>query len=88
MDEVTNDPMIHRLKDALTNTAYACSSFDRLSGGTANFTYRGYLEIPEDGISSIVIKHSEPYIARVPSWPLDISRCVGTVLAIRDRVIN
>ncbi|KAJ5729876.1 Aminoglycoside phosphotransferase [Penicillium malachiteum] len=55
----------------LESTPYACSSLTRLSGGTANFIYRGTLSGSHD---SIIIKHSKDYVASNPNFMLDTQR--------------
>ena len=46
------------VQKALASTPYACSSIERLSGGIANFTYRGHLSNPlVDGSRSVIIKY-------------------------------
>ncbi|KUJ07914.1 kinase-like protein [Mollisia scopiformis] len=55
----------------LSQTAYACSSLIPISGGTANFVFRG---IHRDG--TIIIKHSTNFASCNRDFPLDISRCI------------
>jgi len=69
-----SDPFAETIQIALSKTPYACSKLTRLSGGNANFTYRGYLlDRPDE---TIIIKHAEDYVARNPEWKLDIERAV------------
>jgi hypothetical protein len=61
----------------LFHTIYACSSLTLLSGGTANFLFRGILAQPlEDGTKTIVLKHSEEFVAANRNFELDVTRCV------------
>ncbi|KAJ5281117.1 Aminoglycoside phosphotransferase [Penicillium angulare] len=57
--------------EQLAQTPYACSSLTRLSGGTANFIYRGTLNTTQE---SIIIKHSKDYVASNPNFKLDTER--------------
>ncbi|KAJ5675464.1 hypothetical protein N7462_008361 [Penicillium macrosclerotiorum] len=70
---VETDEVRDELAQQLEQTPYACSSFSRLSGGTANFVYRG---IPRSGNpKSIVIKHAKNYLASNADFKLDAARC-------------
>lgn len=61
----------------LSSTPFACSSFTKLSGGTANFIYRGVLSQPlPDGTSTIIAKHAEDYLASNADFKLSAERCV------------
>lgn len=61
----------------LSTTAYACSSVEQLSGGTANFVFRGtLLRSRPDGTTTVVIKHTEDYIASNREFKLSAQRCV------------
>ena len=61
----------------LSSTSYACSSLEALSGGTANFIFKGVLANPlPDGTTQVAIKHGEGYIASNPDWQLSTGRCV------------
>ena len=65
------------LLEYLSKTQYACSAIIPLSGGVSNFTYRGQLSRPLfSGENTIVIKHTEPYVARNKSYVLDSIRSV------------
>lgn len=65
-----------KVQASLANGPYACSSLEKLSGGTANFVYRGVLRTPlEDGAHTVVIKHTEPYVASNPAFKLTSTRC-------------
>jgi len=62
----------------LNSTPYACSSLTALSGGNANFIFRGSLKqkLP-DGTPEVVIKHGEPYVAMSKNFEIPTSRCVS-----------
>ncbi len=66
-----------RVEDELSGTPYACSSLTPLSGGTANYIFRGNLEreLP-GGVQAVVVKHGEPYAALSHTLQLPTSRCV------------
>ncbi|KAF7595174.1 hypothetical protein BBP40_007141 [Aspergillus hancockii] len=61
----------------LSTTPYACSSIEKLSGGTANFVFRGTLLRPlSDGTTTVVIKHTEDYVASNRDFKLSAERCL------------
>ena len=71
------DDISIKVQESLKATPYDCTSFVKLSGGTANFVYRGTLAVPlEDGSKTVVVKHSESYVALNPSFKLTTTRCV------------
>jgi len=73
----TTDETMLQVRKALEGGPYACTSLVKLSGGTANFVYRGNLVVPfEDGTKTIVIKHTEDYVAQHPAFKLTPERCV------------
>jgi hypothetical protein len=73
----SEDPIATKVLENLKGGPYACISLVRLSGGFANFTYRGILTCPLPGqTSTIIIKHAEPYIATNSSWKIDVIRSV------------
>ncbi|KAL7917507.1 kinase-like domain-containing protein [Trichoderma austrokoningii] len=68
------------IKDAvrkeLEGTKYAVSSLTPLSGGTANFIYHARLRKPlSGGVSEVVLKHGEAYVALHPDFKLEMVRC-------------
>ncbi|TVY41389.1 4-hydroxytryptamine kinase [Lachnellula subtilissima] len=72
----SKDEMLDQVQISLSHGPYACASLTKLSGGTANFVYRGTLIKPlEDGTKTIVIKHTEPYVASNPNFKLASTRC-------------
>lgn len=63
--------------DELDGTQYACAELKPLTGGTANFIFRGVLSKPlQDGTMEVVVKHGEGYVASHPDFKLSTSRCV------------
>ncbi|RAL04967.1 uncharacterized protein BO80DRAFT_490598 [Aspergillus ibericus CBS 121593] len=61
----------------LAETPYACSSLTPLSGGTANFVYRALLSHPlPDGTKSVIVKHSEAFVAANREFKLPAERCL------------
>jgi hypothetical protein len=77
----TADEVSQQVQESVKDGPYACSSLVKLSGGTANFVYRGVLVTPlEDGSRTIVIKHTEPYVASSPNFKLTATRCVSSYL--------
>ena len=66
-----DDEIAIKIQATLANTEWKVTKLDRISGGNANFTYRGYLE--RDG-KTIFIKHAEPFAALNQAYALDASR--------------
>ncbi|KAL4804817.1 kinase-like domain-containing protein [Aspergillus unguis] len=65
------------IQQELSITSFACSSLTRLSGGTANFVYRGVLSTPlADGTSTVIVKHAEDYLASNEEFKLSAKRCL------------
>ena len=65
------------LLEYLAQTPFACSGITRLSGGFSNFTYRGQLIHPVIGREkTVIIKHTEPYVAANRAFVLDVIRSV------------
>ncbi|KAL5328925.1 hypothetical protein ACEPPN_002434 [Leptodophora sp. 'Broadleaf-Isolate-01'] len=70
------DEMKTKVENSLKDGPYACTSLEKLSGGTANFVYRGTLATPlSDGTKTVVIKHTEGYVAQSPGFKLTTTRC-------------
>ncbi|KGO70485.1 Aminoglycoside phosphotransferase [Penicillium italicum] len=67
LDETQN-----KIVEQLSPTPFACTSLTRLSGGTANFVYRGTLS--STGLS-IIIKHTKDHSASNPDFKIDVTRC-------------
>ncbi|KIW01974.1 uncharacterized protein PV09_06809 [Verruconis gallopava] len=66
-----DDTIAEKIKCTLSKTDWKVSRLERIAGGNANFTYRGYLE---SGNGTIVIKHSEPFAALNADYQLDVGR--------------
>lgn len=78
MAEPAADEISYRVASELGPTRFACTSLAPLSGGTANFIFRGKLQKPlDDGTAEIVVKHGEGFVAQSPALKLSTSRCVG-----------
>ena len=73
----TDEQISQEILDELNNTAYACSSLERLPGGVINYVFRGTLATPlADGAKEVAVKHTESALARAPEWNLPTARCV------------
>lgn len=59
------------LPDILRRLSYDCSHLERLSGGTANFVFRGTRDS-----DSVIVKHTKDYIASNREFQLPAERCV------------
>jgi hypothetical protein len=80
--EVLNETA-QRVLASLESSPYACQTLDRLTGGTANFVYRGTLVTPlADGSKTVVIKHSEEYSATNRNFKISRTRCVSSLSLI------
>ncbi|KAJ5752205.1 hypothetical protein N7520_009122 [Penicillium odoratum] len=66
------DDVRDQIAKELSQTPFACPSLTRLSGGTANFVYRG---TPASSPDSIIIKHTKDHVASNPNFKLDTKRC-------------
>jgi hypothetical protein len=77
--DIPDDPIAKNIQDALKKTRWKVSRLERIPGGDANFTYRGWLKKPDKGNSNdtIVIKHAEPYGALNREWAIDVGRAVS-----------
>ncbi|KAL3494906.1 kinase-like domain-containing protein [Aspergillus germanicus] len=76
------------VKDAvakeLSDSPYPCSTLTQLSGGTANFVYRGVLSEPlQDGTTTVIVKHTEDYVASNRDFKLSAQRCLVEESALR-----
>lgn len=81
-NEEDEQTFAQQILDELAHTTYACSGLTKLSGGTANFLYRGTLLEPLKGDAdtkaahTVVIKRSTNYVAINRNFPLDVTRCI------------
>ena len=85
LDQAEEDALSTRVLQELSETPYACSSLTQLTGGTANFVYRGTLAQPLPTLNgstakSIIVKHSTDFAATNRDFPLDVTRCVTMTL--------
>ena len=66
-----------KVQESLAETPFACTSLSPLSGGTTNFLYRGTLKSPlPDSSKTIIVKHTEGYVASSPGFKITETRCV------------
>ncbi|KAL2181986.1 kinase-like domain-containing protein [Thermothelomyces heterothallicus CBS 202.75] len=69
----------------LSNTEYACSNLQPLSGGTANFIFKGTLIQPlANGTKEVAVKHGEGYVASVPGFRIPTTRCRAEVECLKS----
>lgn len=77
MDTDTSAEIATRITASLQDGPYATRSLEKLSGGTANFVYRVLLSKPlEDGTKTVVVKHTEGFVALNPTFKIAENRCV------------
>lgn len=80
--QAEKEELFAQLLQDLSQTPYACSSLAQLSGGTANFVFRGILAQPissQDGTGAsktVIIKHSMEFVSGNRNFLLDVSRSV------------
>jgi len=67
-----DDSIAEKIRSTLAETPWKVEKLDRISGGNANFTYRGHLE--QSSGDTIFIKHAEPFAALNQEYALDASR--------------
>ncbi|KAL4907442.1 hypothetical protein BDW74DRAFT_124355 [Aspergillus multicolor] len=80
----TNAKVQEAVAAGLSSGPFACSSLTRLSGGTANFVYRGNLSQPlADGTKTVIVKHAEDYLASNAEFKLSAKRCLIEESALR-----
>ena len=80
-----------KINQSLISTPYDCTSLTRLSGGTANFVYRGILQRPlDDGTKTVIIKHAEEFLASAKDFKLTADRCVCsfTMVYLKKKYAN
>lgn len=65
------DEIADKIKAVLDKTEWRVTKLTRVSGGNANFTYRGFLA---DHDQTIFIKHAEPFAALNQGYMLDATR--------------
>lgn len=80
MAESTPETIATQITKELASTSLGCSALTPLSGGTANFIFKGQLlKSLDDGTTEVVIKHGEGYSASFSSLKLSTDRCVSPV---------
>ncbi|KAK4250571.1 kinase-like domain-containing protein [Corynascus novoguineensis] len=68
----------------LSNTEYACSDLKPLSGGTANFIFKGTLnKALADGTNEVTVKHGEDYVALIPGFQIPTTRCRAEIECLK-----
>jgi hypothetical protein len=87
LTETETGELSDRILQRLLQTQYACSSLAQMSGGTANFVFRGLLTEPLphalDGIETgtakktVIVKHSAAFLSVNRDFAVDASRCVS-----------
>ncbi|PWY79817.1 phosphotransferase enzyme family protein [Aspergillus eucalypticola CBS 122712] len=74
---MSDKDLLNIVSQELAGTQYASSSLTPLSGGTANFVYRAQLNQPlQDGTISVIVKHTEAFIALNREFKLPAERCL------------
>jgi hypothetical protein len=78
LQQADYDQLCIKIEKELSQTRYSCLSLSPLSGGSANFLFRGTLSQPlEDGSQTVIIKHSKEFVSVNRNFHLDVSRCVS-----------
>lgn len=78
------DEIAANITEQLAITRLACSTLTPLTGGTANFIFKGQLLKPlNDGTAEVVIKHGEGYSASHTGLQLSTDRCVSVTKKLR-----
>ncbi len=73
----SSETILSIIQESLKGGIYECISLEELSGGTANFVYRGVLKKPlADGSKTVVVKHTEGYVASSRQFHLTAARAV------------
>jgi len=81
LDQTETDALTARILQKLAQTRYACLSLTLLSGGSANFIFRGLLATPLSEERSytkttVFVKHYADFLACSRDFKIDVSRCV------------
>ncbi|KAK3356715.1 kinase-like domain-containing protein [Lasiosphaeria hispida] len=72
-----SDDIPSQVEDELRGTSFECDELSVLTGGNANFVFRGHLaKALPNGAHHVLIKHGEGYVSSNPSFKLPTSRCV------------
>ena len=76
---LTENLDLSRVEDVqtyLTNTPFASTRIEALSGGNANFVFRLHLATPYEGRSTLVLKHAKAWVKFDKNFALDVQRQV------------
>lgn len=78
---------IAQIEETLKDGPHACRELERLSGGTANYVFRGTLQKPSsDGPHTVIVKYTPPYVANFPSFALTDTRCDIEVAMLQAKI--
>jgi hypothetical protein len=85
LEQTEKNLLSARILQQLSETPYACSSLTLLSGGSANFVFRGVLALSLSSqgrktaatIETIIVKHFTDFLAVNRDFKLDVSRSVA-----------
>ncbi|KAL4741043.1 kinase-like domain-containing protein [Aspergillus similis] len=81
---MTDSEVKEAVASELSSSPFACTSLIQLSGGTANFVYRGVLSRPlPNGTTTVIVKHAEDYLASNADFKLTAKRCLIEETALR-----
>ncbi|KAI1496178.1 kinase-like domain-containing protein [Biscogniauxia marginata] len=77
LTQAEEQALVQQVLHQLAGSPYACSALVKLSGGTANFLYRGDLTqpLPSSAADTVIVKVSTDYVAINRDFPLDVTRC-------------
>lgn len=77
VDEVLVGKLSEKIVTSLRNTRWSLKKIERLPAGEINWTFRGWVENPEDkSLKTVIIKHAEEDVALHPGWALSLDRSV------------
>ncbi|KAI0544362.1 kinase-like domain-containing protein [Xylaria curta] len=82
LSDEEKDALLFKVRQALSETPYACSSLVQLTNGTTNFVFRGQLAKPifdettGNAASTMIVKHSLEHAALNKNLPIDASRAL------------
>ncbi|KAI2613263.1 kinase-like domain-containing protein [Hypoxylon sp. NC1633] len=77
LTQAEEQALVQQVLHRLAGSPYACSALAKLSGGTANFLYRGDLVQPlsSRAADTVIVKVSTDHVAINRDFPLDVTRC-------------
>lgn len=83
--EERNEEIKDAVRKELEGGDFSVSSLKSLSGGTANFIYLAKLQKSlSGGVTEVVLKHGEAYVAQHPDFKLKMVRCVSFPVSTAD----